>query len=190
MSTIVQRRFNKINSIQDANGNWLSKETFKLWCMIFFMRLFCDDNGPYHPHMLLHSRFPRLSTTRLAQLDKDNVASEAKKALLGMSPWPYKAPGPDGCQVLFFQKFWETTSNNLMHLVLNVLRGCNFSKDLNETSLVVIPKVPNSQIVTQLKPIGLCNIAYKTITKMMVDRLKMVMETLVIPTQCSFVPGQ
>jgi len=129
-----------------------------------------------------------LSNTQLAHLSKEYAGSEVKKALFVINL--YKAPGSDGYQALFFQKFWDTTSSNLVHLVLNVLRGRNFPEDLNETFLVLTPMVPNPQIVTQLRSIGLCNIAYKAMTEMIVNRPKMVMETLVAPTLCSFVPAR
>lgn len=189
LSTIIRRRFNHIESIQDTNGNWLwEKQVVQNMVRDFFMQLYSDDNGPYQSHILPHNRFPRMSNDQLAHLDKPYLGSEVKQAVFAMNP--YKAPGPDGFQALFFQKYWDTTGPNLMELVLNVLKGSNFPDGFNETFLVLIPKVPNPQSMTQLRPIGLCNVAYKTISKMIVNRLKLVMETLVAPTQCSFVPGR
>jgi len=45
-------------------------------------------------------------------------------------------------------------------------------------------------MVTQLRPIGLCNVAYKVTTKCLVNRLKPILGKLVSPTQSSFVPGR
>lgn len=39
----------------------------------------------------------------------------------------------------------------------------------------------------QSRPISLCNVSYKVIPEVLAQRLKVVMETLVIRTQCSFV---
>lgn len=40
----------------------------------------------------------------------------------------------------------------------------------------------------QFRPISLCNVAYKTITKMITSRLRSCLQTLVGPAQCSFIP--
>ena len=44
-------------------------------------------------------------------------------------------------------------------------------------------------MVTQLRPIGLCNVAYKVITKAIMNRLKPVLDKIIGPTQASFVPN-
>ena len=112
----------------------------------FFIQLYSDDNGPYQSHILPCNRFLRMSNEQLAHLDKPYVGSEVKRALFDMSP--YKAPGPDGFQALFFQKYWDITGSNLVQLVLNVLKGYNFPDGLNERFLVLLPKVPNLESVT------------------------------------------
>ena len=43
--------------------------------------------------------------------------------------------------------------------------------------------------VSQFIPISLCNVTYKVITKIIVDRLKILLPSLVSPTQSSFVLG-
>ena len=60
----------------------------------------------------------------------------------------------------------------------------------NDTFLVLIPKVENPQMVSQLRPIGLCNVAYKVVSKVIVNRIKPILDKVVAPTQASFVPGR
>lgn len=44
--------------------------------------------------------------------------------------------------------------------------------------------------ITQFRPISLCNVLFKTITKTMGERLKKVMVKLIGPAQASFLPGR
>lgn len=44
--------------------------------------------------------------------------------------------------------------------------------------------------MTQFRPISLCNVLFKTITKMMVLRMKELMTRLIGPAQSSFIPGR
>ena len=79
---------------------------------------------------------------------------------------------------------------NVCDLVLRILNGEPIPEGLNDTYLALIPKVENPQHVTQFRPIGLCNVAYKLITKVLVQRLKKVLPGLISPFQSSFVPGR
>lgn len=59
---------------------------------------------------------------------------------------------------------------------------------LNSTFIALIPKVPHPEKVSQLRPISLCNVGYKVLTKAMTNRLKHVMPLLVGEHQSSFIP--
>lgn len=103
---------------------------------------------------------------------------------------PYIAPGPDGSQPVFYQRFWDLVKPNVVGIVKEVLEGRDFPLGLNNAFLVLIPKVDVPQGAKQFRPIGLCNIVYKLVTKVIVNRLKPVLPTLISPTECSFVPNR
>lgn len=55
---------------------------------------------------------------------------------------------------------------------------------------MLIAKVAKPEKITQFRPISLCNVLFKTITKTMVERLKRLMPQLIGPAQSSFIPGR
>src|ERR1044072_2523328 len=59
-----------------------------------------------------------------------------------------------------------------------------------ETLVVLIPKgdLPNS--LGDFRPISLCNVVYKLVTKVFVNRLRPFLDELVGPLQSSFIPGR
>ena len=60
-------------------------------------------------------------------------------------------------------------------------------KALNKTFITLIPKVSVLEEVTQFRPISLYNVTYKIITKIMVNRLKPLMNSLISPFQNAFI---
>ncbi|KAK4385199.1 hypothetical protein Sango_2643900 [Sesamum angolense] len=61
---------------------------------------------------------------------------------------------------------------------------------LNSTDIVLIPKFPNPESLTQYKPISLCNVIYKLAYKTIASRLKPLLDSLISPSHSSFVPGR
>ena len=63
-------------------------------------------------------------------------------------------------------------------------------KPLNHTFLTVIPKTPFPDEVIHFRPISLCNVIYKTISKILVNKLKPFMDSLISPFQNAFKKGR
>lgn len=67
-------------------------------------------------------------------------------------------------------------------------KGCVLP-EINQTNLMLIPKVDNPYLVGQFRPISLCNVVYKLIPMILTERLKVVVSKLISPYQLVFVPG-
>ena len=57
----------------------------------------------------------------------------------------------------------------------------------HETHIVLIYKTKNPERVTDYRPISLCNVAYKLASKVVVNRLKMVLQDIVCENQSAFI---
>jgi len=101
---------------------------------------------------------------------------------------PLKAPGLNGFQALFFQKFWHLVGPNVSKVVLGILNGAQLPEGFNDNFLTLILKVDHPQQVSQFRLIGLCNVTYKLVMKILVNRLKRILPDLISPCQSSFIP--
>ncbi|KAL8146376.1 hypothetical protein AgCh_004207 [Apium graveolens] len=61
---------------------------------------------------------------------------------------------------------------------------------LNETNIILIPKKKNPTKVSDLRPIVLCNVLMKVITKVLANRMKDMLEKVVSESQSAFIPGR
>nr|XP_028948098.1 uncharacterized protein LOC114820924 [Malus domestica] len=61
---------------------------------------------------------------------------------------------------------------------------------LGSTLITLVPKVDGPQDISQFRPISLCSTLYKVVTKILVNRLKPIMKSVIIPNQVSFIPGR
>jgi len=107
-----------------------------------------------------------------------------------MQMHPSKAPGSDGMPALFFQQYWHIISRDVSQFVLNILEGNSDPGTINKTFITLIPKVKAPSTPTEFRPISLCNVIYKLVSKVLVNRLKEVLPLIIHEAQSAFVPGR
>jgi hypothetical protein len=79
---------------------------------------------------------------------------------------------------------------DITRVVLEVLNGGLVETGINATYICLIPKVNSPSRVTEFRPISLCNVLYKIISKVLVNRLKQVLPHIISPKQSVFIPGR
>ncbi|KAF7841945.1 reverse transcriptase [Senna tora] len=83
-----------------------------------------------------------------------------------------KAPGLDGSlPPMFFQKTWSVFEHDIYHVVSSFLNRGHMLRELNLTNMSLIPKTESPASISDYRPIGLCNVVYKIISKVLTNRL-------------------
>ncbi|KAL9680065.1 hypothetical protein QQ045_017940 [Rhodiola kirilowii] len=113
---------------------------------------------------------------------------EVKPALYQMHPT--KAPSLDGFYALFYQSDWEVVKTEVVNVVLDCLNHGKLDHELNETLIVLVPKVKKVEKVEELRPISLCNVVMKLIMKVLANRLKWVLPEIISHSQSAFIGGR
>lgn len=119
---------------------------------------------------------------------QDFIVEDVHNALMQM--FPTKAPGLDGMTAQFFQRYRHIVGTDVSTTCLNCVRTDNILKSINYTHITLVPKVDNPKSLSQYRPISLCNVIYKIVSKMLTNRLKWVLPRIIFESQSAFVPGR
>jgi hypothetical protein len=183
-----RRKANYIDSITDVQGRfWETEEEVQGAFINYFQTLFTSDNAGDMNQCLQHIS-PRVSDEMNTSLLKPFSREEVQVALNQMAP--LKAPGPDGFTAGFYQKNWGLIGEDVCRAILGSLNSGIMPSFLNSTNIALIPKINSPASVSDFRPISLCNVMYKLISKVLANRLKLILNSIISPVQSAFIPGR
>lgn len=140
------------------------------------------------PEEVIHMFQAKVSPDMNDKLCAPFTDKEISDALFQIGP--LKAPGPDGFPARFFQWHWGILKDEVIVAVRQFFETGIMPEGVNSTPIVLIPKVANPTRLTEFRPISLCNVVYKVISKCLVNRLRPLLDDIVAPEQSAFVPGR
>ena len=97
---------------------------------------------------------------------------------------------PDGFTIAFFQKCWRVVEKDVMDFFDNFHPHSVFKRSMNASFLTLIPKKCNAVNIKDFCPISLVGSVYKLLSKVLANRLRVVLDKLISETQNSFVGGR
>jgi len=121
----------------------------------------------------------RLSRSQSMILDNPIIDEEIQKILFSLKD--NKARDPNGFIVSFFKKTWSIVGSDTINVIQSFFFSGRLLKQVNATTISLIPKVPNPSKVMEFRPISCCNTIYKCIAKLIANRIKGLLSNLVGP---------
>ncbi|KAL0454965.1 UNVERIFIED_CONTAM: hypothetical protein Slati_0835700 [Sesamum latifolium] len=105
-------------------------------------------------------------------IDKDNVA------------------GPDGFSSALYHAFWDFIARDVDDAVRDFFSSTPMPRSFKATTIVLIPKVDSPQIWNEFRPISLCNVTNKILSKLLYRKISQALPNLISPAQSGFMPGR
>jgi hypothetical protein len=183
-----RKRRNTITAIQDVDGQeFTSLEGIERAFINYYQKLFTSEANPQAENCTeaIKAKVPADMVERLL---RNCTQDEVYDALRQMAP--LKAPGPDGYTADFYLQHWETVGPEVCAAVIHFFNSNHMSIEMNKTHIALIPKNSNPSNVTHFRPISLCNVIYKIISKVLANRMKAVLPHVISPNQSAFIPGR
>ncbi|KAL5558507.1 hypothetical protein UlMin_034718 [Ulmus minor] len=181
---------NSISGLLDSNEKWCDTEQGMAQIIeSHFETLFSSSSHSLVEFDRVLDTIDRKVTTQMnEQLDQVFGLEDVKEAVFQMALT--KSPGADGMSAVFYQSFWSVVGEEVTMACLGFTnRGLPLGS-INETIITLIPKIKNPTRITEFRPISLCNVLYKIISKMLANRLRKVMDNIISEEQSAFIPGR
>lgn len=99
----------------------------------------------------------------------------------------YKSLGPDGVNFGFINDFWSELKDDIVCFISEFHQNGKLTKGINNTFIALIPKVDNPQKLNEFRPISLLGSMYKILAKVLSNRLRLVIGSVISESQSAFV---
>jgi hypothetical protein len=106
------------------------------------------------------------------------TTSECSAALKSMSC--SKTPGSNGLPKEFYITFWDMLRENFVEMANNCIADGIMPESLRRAMISLLYKKDDPELLKNWRPISLLNMDYKIITKVLVNRMKPLMSTVVV----------
>lgn len=139
-------------------------------------------------HLHSASSYPPIAESDFQHLGAPVSFDEVRLALFSMGN--YKAPCLDGFHPIFFKAKWEVLGPSIFAFVQQIFVVPSMIGDINHTFLTLIPKIVEPTKPYDFRPVALYNVIYKIVTKVLCNRIKPILSSIISLFQTSFIAGR
>lgn len=184
--TSLRRQKNSITSLICNNLEVSQPDAIMDEVVRYFSNLFQeeDTNRPTFSDL----NFNKLSNEQAAALILPLSHTEIDEAVSSCNP--SKALGPDGFNFQFIKSAWHIINEDVYANVEDFWKTGKLPKGSNVAFIALITKIESPREFKDFRPISMVGCIYKIIVKVLVNRLKRVMNDLIGPFQSSFLEGR
>jgi exonuclease III len=164
--------------------------------MEFFKNLYSDrehqsgkDGISTYENFIMGTEIPEISDEDKVMCDEPITETEVLNSLKLLKN--NKSPGTDGLTADFFKFFWVDLKKPLIDSLLFTLDNKIMSDNQKKGIITLLPKKGKDRtLLKNWRPISLLNTDYKILTKILAERLKKVLPSIIHEDQSGFLKGR
>eukprot|EP00253_Pinus_taeda_P031168 PITA_31168 len=190
-STIQHRANNRILSLKKDDGAKVStREKIGSELNLYFRSLLTEPNQDRTQaiNKIISAIPPLVTEEQKSLLLREFIEQEIEEVVFTMAT--DKAPGPDGFTIEFFKACWHIIKADPFKLIKNFHKTKRVLSAINATFLTLIPKSDHADSPDKFRPIALCNVIYKILSKLMANGLKPILPSIISQEQSGYVEGR
>ncbi|XP_077231884.1 uncharacterized protein LOC143864904 [Tasmannia lanceolata] len=182
----ARRRTNHIAALEVGGVPSFSREAITKEIVDFFRLLYSSE--VFVRPVLDDVHFKVLDENSRLALERPFSEEEVEVGVFSMDR--NKAPGPDGFCMAFFQSCWEYVKGDIFKFFKDFYEGMELDRGTGASFIALLPKIKSAVKVSDFRPISLVGCLYKVLSKVLGDRLKVVLPMIISTNQCAFVSQQ
>ncbi|XP_062188905.1 uncharacterized protein LOC133892218 [Phragmites australis] len=184
-----KHRKTRIFRLEQEEGTITGDENLKKFITNYYKGLFGEPDS--NNFSMIESFIDDIA--QVSQLENDVLTAEfsekeVRAAIFQMEH--NKAPGSDGFPAEFYQVFWELIKHDFMPLFNEFHKGSLPLFSLNFGIITLLPKQKEATQIQQFRPICLLNVSFKIFTKVLTNRIALVAQKVIQPSQSVFMKGR
>ncbi|KAK3195888.1 hypothetical protein Dsin_027198 [Dipteronia sinensis] len=185
--TSARKTSNWIDLLKDETGKKFTDEVGISGAVCRFFDILFTSSSPFVEDIGLCSVVleNKIDDDRRLVLERNFFVEDVRLAIFSLGA--IKTPESDGFHTLFFQKIWQVVGGDVTRVCLSVLNGESSIRIFNKTNVVLVLKKNNHVLLRDFRPISLCYVIYKIISKAMATHL---IPAIISPNKSAFVPGR
>jgi hypothetical protein len=184
-----KNRRTRIFQLEQEEGIIEGDENLKRFITNHYKRLFgASERNSFTMIESERDDIPQVTELENEILVSSFMEEEVKQAIFQMEH--NKAPGPDGFPAEFYQVFWDLIKDDLLSLFHEFHKGHLPLFSLNFGIITLLPKQKEAKQIQQFRPICLLNVSFKSFTKVMENRVALVAQKVIKPSQTAFMTGR
>ena len=172
-----RRRKNVISSILDGEGVRHDKPMGIEKAFVEHFNSILTMSSPRGIKECLHLLPVRVTIEMNCKLLGKVSGEEVYQALSQMAH--LKALGLDGFLAVFYQDQWSLVGEEVVKAVRGFFRIGIIDPEINFAHIALVLKKNNFVGVSDFRPISLCNVVYKILSKVMANRLKFILPLII-----------
>ncbi|XP_022026490.1 uncharacterized protein LOC110927176 [Helianthus annuus] len=171
----------------EIEGSWVSKPSLVKKEVFRYFRDKFVEPWEVRPRLVCPG-IKRLSGDEAQLLESPFSRQEIKAAAFDCGD--ERAPGPDGINFRFVKHFWSVLEDDFYNILVAFYESGVINVGCGSSFIALIPKIKDPLGLKDYRPISLIGIINKVISKLLANRLKKVLDTVVTPSQSAFIGGR